>query len=558
MYLFDGVSAHPELETQDDDIFTFVWAAPDEEVWAVAQTGRKVSAPSTVRRYDGQQWTVVSDTPSERVDAFAAIDASHVFVAQGQTIRRFDGSQWREVYTLPAGAVRDCSFAKSDRGYCTGTNGFAAAWDGSTFVPVSGAPWSARAEILGAVVTELSDAVTFLYAEPKSNGPEHTCRAARLRGSTWTNYAASVSCYPSYDVPRKRVAHVVVGGSIYPIVAPDGQFGGSLLFDAEQETWRSVCGPALTFAVGGAQTRAGGAYGLLGTLVGSGSGQVALVPFGSTALDFKDLAVARDGTAWARSELSTACESVTDQLHRFEGSAWKSIPGPTFAVGGDGLAAVSQSELLTISTGSDEVVAWRDGEWSPLFPYPTGRAIWAAHGQDVWVGSATRDSFGHYDGTSFEVLRDQRGRQIEQVVATSDGDAWLIARGFTESDTNLHVYHYDHGSFEEWNLGLEREAVHVAARDRAHAWMSGSPAKAWDGSRWNALPFSASGVWARSEDEVWFSQGGDIVRWDGHTAERKYHGFVPIMHMTGSDTRGFAVGRGGLTIEYAEMPIAPH
>jgi hypothetical protein len=90
--------------------------------------------------------------------------------------------------------------------------------------------------------------------------------------------------------------------------------------------------------------------------------------------------------------------------------------------------------------------------------------------------------------------------------------------------------------------------------DPAHVYRSGYPAKAWDGAKWKELPFEANDVWARSASEVYFTDRGDIWKWDGAERARVFHGFIPITAISGSKDRGFAVGPGGLTLEFAAWP----
>jgi hypothetical protein len=90
--------------------------------------------------------------------------------------------------------------------------------------------------------------------------------------------------------------------------------------------------------------------------------------------------------------------------------------------------------------------------------------------------------------------------------------------------------------------------------DPKHVYRSGHPAKGWDGAKWNDLPFDANDVWARSPAEVFFTDRGDIWKWDGAKRTRVFHGFIPITAISGSKDRAFAVGPGGMTLEYAAWP----
>jgi hypothetical protein len=399
---------------------------------------------------------------------------------------------------------------------------------------------------------------TFFYGEPAALSEGNLlCRATKWSGGGFVPYQASRPCFARYSVSRKRTGHVVIGGQTFMLLAIDEQYGNALLFDAAKDELRELCGPVLTFSAGNANTRAAGKYGFLSTVIGVGGDQAALDPVGASNLDFDDLAVAPDGTPWARTKDSTACGSVSDRLVRFDKTAWKTVPAPQPALSGRGLAAFSFDRANTIFVAADALGEFEAGQWRERVKLESPWSLFAIRPDDVWIGGS-RDGFSHFDGVTLKVLQAPRGgRQIEQVVGTDPSTAFMVARGYTERDTNVHVYRYGDGELNEWNLGIEVAGwpTTIAALDTTHVWRSGSPAAFWDGARWKLLGFAASGVWARAADEVYFTSRGDVLRYDGAKLERVYHGFVPIGSIRGAKNRAFAVGPGGLTLEFGPLPV---
>lgn len=557
VYRFDGVTSKPVLEVEDTKTFSLIWVAPDEHVFAVAQSSRDRSAKSDIHHFDGKTWSKLAAVGSTAIMALHGLASNDVWAASATEIFHFDGNAWTSRATVPSGEIRGCAFSAPDQGYCVGTQGLALAWDGSEWKPLANVPWSVEAEVLGVDFEGYpKPRAMFAYAEPASlsNG-DHLCRAATYQG-TFTKFSAEIPCFVDGAEARRRVGHAIVGGPVFWLVAHEAT-GGGLVFDENANEWRSLCAPALAFSKGSANTRVGGRYGFLGTVIGKGSNQLAVDAFGGSDREFKDLSISNTGAAWARSESTTACASSSDVIQRFDGTAWRPVGGSQAVLSGHGLSALSFDVALTIASPISDTLSLHDSEgWRDVLDL-AGKNPWSLHARsetDVWIAS-NRDSFGHFDGTKLETLRPDRfGRQIEEIVALEQNEVWMLARGYTENDTSLHVYHYRDGKFDERELPPSRATVHLAAIDASHAWLSGAPASAWDGSKWRNLPFEADGVWARTADEVWFSRNGDIYRFDGKNATRQYRGHIPIMRIGGSADRGFAVGPGGLTIEFANWP----
>jgi hypothetical protein len=552
LYRFDGVRARLTLEIDDEKIFSLLWVGPDGEVWAGAQSSYRDEATTQLYRFDGERWQEIGDS-SKRVTSLTGVGGS-VWITSGAEIFRYQNGTLKRSFTADVGEPRACAFATPDSGFCVGTQGLAVAWDGTAWSPVSSRPWSAEAEVFGVELDPFDPRATFFYGEPIShpNG-SHACRIARSAGGAFTSYEASIPCFARFGVPRKRTGQVIVGGKTYMLLAPNPQYGGAFVYDLAGDEVRPLCGPVLAFSTGSAKTRVGGLFGLLATLVGSGGNQVALASLTGTSFDFDDLSVAPDGTAWARVEDTAACGSVTDRLVRFEEGAWRPVAGPQAAQSGRGLAAVSAERAYTFDLFRDLLLEHRSGTWTDGPEIEAPWTLFARRPDDVWIGGH-RDNFGHFDGKVFEAKkRGDRQRQVEQIVS-ADGDVWRVVRGVTSGDTDVRVVRWADGEETEWNLGIEMlgASVRIAALDRTHVWRSGSPAARWDGTRWKRLPFHANNVWARSADEVYFTDRGDIWRYDGKRRERVYHGFVPITAIDGSDTRAFAVGPGGLTLELAQ------
>jgi hypothetical protein len=549
LYRYDGVQARIALSVDEGSIVSLLALGPGGEVWAGAQVGYGDAATTTLHRYDGAAWHDVPG-PKTRVTSLAS-DGTSVWLTTDRAILRLVGGAFQTVYTAPTGTFRACTF-DAKHGYCVGTAGLAVAWDGAAWTPVAAPPWSAQAEVLGVEIDAFTRSDAFFYAEPmKTSTGSHRCTAARFTG-TFAPLAAGSPCFVDFDVARRRTGIVSAALRDYLLVAPQAQYGGALAFDPVDDAVRPLCGAVVTFATGLANTRAGGLYGLLATLVGAGGNQIALTSSRGSSTRFEDLAVAADGTAWARVEDTTACGTITDTLVRFEPDAtWGPVAGPQGAQSGRGLAATSRDRAYTIDLGRDVLLQHGAETWSEGPVVDGAWTLFAARSDDVWIGGVD-EQLGHFDGKTYrEVLPEGRRRQIEQIV-TAGADVWMIAQGVVAGDTDRHVVRWSAGKTTEWNVGLEQ--ARLAAVDATHVWRAGEPAQAWDGSDWKPLPFDASHVWARAADEVYFTDRGDIARWDGKRLERMHHGFIPIDAIAGSADRAFAVGRGGLTLELGRWP----
>lgn len=552
IYRFDGVRAELALQVEDTSFFSLLWVAPDGQVWAGAQSAYAADATTQLHHFDGKRWSKLGDA-SRRFTSIAGV-GSDVWFATEREILHLDGGDLVPSFTATKGALRACSFSAPDAGYCVGTAGLAVAWDGATWTDVAGAPWSASAEVFGVEVDALAEKTTFFYGEPLDhpNG-DHSCRAARLSGETFSAGQANRPCFPDSRIARKRTGKVFVGGRSFMLLAPNASYGGALVFDLDADTVGQLCGPVLAFSTGLANTRAGGLYGLLATLVGAGGNQIALDAASGSSLDFTDLSVAPDGTAWARVEDRTACGSVSDRLVRFEDGTFRPVAAPQGALSGRGLAAIAADRAYTIDLATDRLLVHAAGGWREGPELEEPWSLFASKVDDVWIGGV-RESFGHYDGEAFRSIEPPgRRRQVEQILAVGD-EVWMVQQGVVADDTDEHVVRYVNGARTEWNIGLQRSRVGLAALDASRVYRSGSPAQVWDGARWRSLGFDASGVWIRSPKEVYFTDRGDIWRWDGRRRELAYRGFIPITAIAGAQDRGFAVGPGGLTIELAEWP----
>lgn len=556
IYRFDGVRAKLALQVEDTSLFSLLWVTPDGQVWAGAQSSYEAGATTQLHHFDGTRWSKHGDA-SKRFTSIAGV-GSDVWFATEREILHLEGGALVPSFTVTKGALRACSFSAPDKGHCVGTAGLAVAWDGATWTDLAGVPWSAAAEVFGVEDDGFSKRTTFFYGEPLEhpNG-DHSCRAAQLSAGTLSAGQAQRPCFPDFRIARKRTGKVVVGGRTFMLLAPNASYGGALVFDLGADTLEQLCGPVLAFSTGLANTRAGGLYGLLATLVGSGGNQIALDAASGSSLDSVDLSVAPDGTAWARVEDRTACGSISDRLVRFEDGAFRPVAAPQGALSGRGLAAVAADRAYTIDLGTDRLFAYAAGGWREGPELEEPWSLFATKADDVWIGGA-RSSFGHYDGETFTSVEPPgRRRQVEQILAVGD-DVWMLQQGVVADDTDEHVVRYANGEITEWNIGLQRSRVRLAALDASRVYRSGSPAQVWDGTRWKSLGFDASGVWGRSPEEVYFTDRGDIWRWDGRRRELAYHGFIPITAIAGAKDRGFAVGPGGLTIELAEWPAEQH
>jgi hypothetical protein len=556
IYRYDGVKAKLAYSAGEESIVSLLWIAPDGQVWAGAQSGFGTKATTKLLHFDGTAWKEIA-VPKERITSITGVSAHDLWLTTDTKILRLRDGVLTTSLTSPGGAFRDCTFAADGtKGYCVGTAGLAMAWDGTAWSPLAGAPWTAAAEVFGVDLDSFDKSVAFFYGEPiKDDHGDHECHATRFAG-TFNTLTASTPCFVSFDVARKRAGHAIVSARNYLLFSEDENYGGALVFDPVQDKVDPLCGPVLAFSRGLANTRVGGRHGLLATITGSGGNQIALTSAKGSNTYFEDLAVAPDGTAWARTQDTTVCGSISDTLVRFEdNAAWQPVAGPQGAQSGRGLAAAASDRAFTFDQGRDVLMKHVSGTWVDGPTIEEGWSLFAARPDDVWIGGYN-GTFGHFDGKTYrELSTGKQSRQILQVVPAGK-ELWMVALGYVAADTHRHVVRYADGKTTEWDLGLYD--IRLSAVDATHVWMSGEPAQAWDGKEWKLLPFDASYVWARAIDEVYFTDRGDISRWNGKKLERVHHGFNPIMAIGGAGERGFAVGPGGLTIELGRWPNATH
>jgi hypothetical protein len=551
VYQFDGVDAHVAFQADDASIVGLLWAAASGEVWAGAQANYDPNATTQLYHGDGTTWSKVGNG-SERITSLTGI-GSDVWITTDQEIRHYENGAFAKSFATTKGAFRACAFPVPEQGYCVGTEGLAVVWDGKGWSPLANVPWSSSAIVFGVELDPWAKTSTFLYGEPLDDiHGDHTCKMARLSDGTFAASTASTPCFLSDAIARKRTGQASIGAHSFVLVAPEDDYGGTLVFDPGADSVQNLCGPALAFSRGLSNTRAGGLYGFLGTITGTGDNLLAFASQGSSNLDFRDLAVAPDGSAWARISDQTVCGSGSFQLVRFENGAWGPVAAPDGALSGESLSAVSRDIAYTIDLPTNKLLTFDSGHWvEGLELGDSPWSLFASKTDDVWVGGG-RGSLGHFDGKTFTTLEAGGGsRQVEQLLAVGD-DLWMVQRGFTADDTDFHLVRSSNGALSELDVGLD--TVRLSALDDNHIYACGLRARVWNGAKWTALSFGASGVWARSPEEVYFSDRGDIWRWDGHERTRVYHGVMPITAMVGSKDRAFAVGPGGLTIEFAEWP----
>lgn len=551
VYRFDGVRADVSLALDESRVVSLLWASPSGEVWAGAQSGWSATSTTEIHRWDGTAWKKIP-LGAERITSLTGA-GTDVWITTKSEIRRWNGASFVTSYVAPAGELRSCAFASATRGFCTGTAGLAVTWDGVAWTPMTSPPWTDADEVLGVELGPFDGVPVFFWARPAKgpNGEDAEVHVATWKTNAFQPRAAKVFSFTSFEVPRRRTSHAVVNARTSYLLAIEEQYGKALIWDPVDDVFRSLCGPVLAFSAGEAKTRVGGHDGLLATVVGSGDAQLALSTT-TPPFDPRDLSVAPGGAAWARIEDTTACGSVTDRLVRYQDGQWRDVAGPQSVQSGRGLAALAEDQAFTLTVVDGELVEQRAGAWSSRGAFDGAWSLSAKRPDDVWIGGY-HDELAHFDGKAITTVAPRGlGRQVEQVVA-DEGVVWMVARGYTQADTDVHVYRFADGKREAWNMGVESYGTHVAAVDGG-AWVSGSPAQAWDGTSFRALPFDASNVWARAKDEVYFTFGGDIFRWDGKTRTRVYHGFMPIRAIEGARERAFAVGNGGLTIELGSFP----
>ncbi len=556
IYRYDGVNAQLVFEAGEESVFSLLWAAPDGQVWAAAQSDDTKGATTQLYHFRAGEWRTVP-SPAKRIVSISGADPSNVWIATETEILRLRGEAFVNAFatTSGMGEFRECTFAAPDKGWCVGTLGLAVVWNGVTWTPATDVPWSAQAEVLGVELDPLlKTALLVVYAEPVYRGSrtdDHTCRLARFEDGKFITYESIKHCSLDFTIARRRTGSVQIGVQTYTLFTTSSR-GGAAMFD-RKGTLSSICGPVLAFSEtatsvkGDIKTLVGGFHGFLATMAGRGDNVLSLSSANDSNIDFVDLSVAADGTGWARVKNMTACDSVSDQLVRFD-NGWKAIPAPQHALSGRGLAAIGRDHAYTLA--GDSLLESNDGTWVAHHLLKGPWSLSAKIANDVWVGGG--GVFGHFDGSSVRVGTHRIRGSIEQILGV-DQDVWLLTRSSINAEARL--VRSSGEQVTEWDV--DKDGVTLSGIDASHVWRSGKPAAVWDGETWKPLGFDASSVWARTVDDVYFVNRGDISRWNGKTLERAFHGLIPIVRISGSLDRGFAVGPGGLTVEFARWPKAP-
>lgn len=556
IYRFDGVRAELAFSTGEKTVVSLLQALPNGEVWAGAQSSLKADATTQLYHFDGKQWSMHGGS-GERITSLASV-GTDLWLTTAREIRRYSNGKFVTSHTATNETFRACAFKSKDDGYCVGTHGLAVAWNGTSWTTVGNVPWTIAADVFGVEYSSWTSKPVFVYGEPidHPNG-DFGCRAARLSGGTFTTTTEALPCFAEMLTPRKRTGVTIAGFDELVLFAPDDSYGGSLVFDLDTGSTTPLCGPTLTFSRSDSKTRAAGFDGFLAVVKVSGGKQLALDSVNGSDIDFRDLSVGLDGTAWARTETTTSCGAISEQLVRYEDDRWTTVPAPSGANVGAGLAAVSYDRAYTVDLYRDVLLIHEGERWVDGPVIESAWSLTANAPDNVWVGGLL-ENFGRYDGATFTELHPVgRHRQAESI-AIAGNEVWMMQLGVVADDTDQHLVHWADGKVTETNLGTRYAGadIHVSAVDAAHVYVSGHPAMRWDGTKWNKLPFSANDVWMRSEDEVYFTDRGDIWRWDGSKRTLAFHGLMAITHIAGSKDRAFAVGSGGMTIIFQRWPDA--
>lgn len=576
---YDGAHAELVFAAQDESrIFSLMWAAPDGQIWAGAQRGLGDGATTQLVHLAAGKWTTMP-SPGKRVVSIAGLDASNVWIATETEILRLHEGVFRPVFTTTpdAGAFRQCTFPEPNKGFCVGTRGLAVAWDGASWQVLRGGPWSADAEIFGVEVDPepySGSGLLVFWGEPAPDGKKDVklCKVARFSHGEFDVFGGTYRSVARFDLARRRTSALYAKTRTYPILALARNevvtFGPRS--GPGEDSANAVYGPVLALGKPreGAELLVGGSHGLLASLrdvAGLGGYGLALTSPEAT-LDFTDLSVASDGAAWVRGVESLYRTSSMYRIGRFENGRWQIVAAPDNVVSGRGLAAVGRDrvytlpDLLKLAGGEASMAAYSGGTWTSRALTFDPRSLTAKGVDDLWI-AGRGGRLARMRGQEFSVQQVERTGAILQIFAAGD-DVWALVQREVFTDAGVHVsshlVRWSEGRVAEWELDKRdldnADEVSLSAVDASHVWRSGKPAAAWDGSTWQTLGFDASAVWARALDEVYFVQGGDISRWDGKALKRVYHGLIPISRISGSRERGFAVGPGGLTIEFARVP----
>jgi hypothetical protein len=190
---------------------------------------------------------------------------------------------------------------------------------------------------------------------------------------------------------------------------------------------------------------------------------------------FNAVATVAATDAWA---VGHTCYIMKTLVERWNGTAWKIVPSPSFMTGGDGIqnslngvAAVSPTNVWAVGfhTAANGafltlIEHWNGTVWSvTASPSPNSTAnilngVAATGPSDVWAvgyqnGGGSRPLIQHFNGTSWSTVPSPArpaGSVLNSVTAISPTNAWAV--GSSPAPTGAQVTLVEHWNGTSWSV----------------------------------------------------------------------------------------------------------
>ncbi|HEY3447817.1 MAG TPA: hypothetical protein VGK67_15785 [Myxococcales bacterium] len=522
-----------------------VWAAKDDEVWAVGAAG-------TLLRFDGKAWTRFSTKVATPLTALWGAGPESGWAVGPGALLRYDGKGWQKQEAL-AGATLLVWGTAADDVWAAGS--VLHHWDGTSWAAaaVDGA-WS--------VVALAGLSANDVWAVARNEEPTAKGQGLLLRfnGKAWTRSALPFAlAQASLAVISPKEAYLATDQGVL------ARFDG--------KAWKKVAD------------------------LGSGERPVLLaLPEGGVEVAGPGRKWGRfAGGAWTKSEadspalrgLWTATKQawgVGDRglIVRRSGQAWeRAIPGSD----GD-LRAVDGTGADDLWTVGDQGLALRrneKGEWRKVETGSKSRlnGVWAAGPDDVWIVGDS--DLLHWDGQAFASkwepamgpLKAVVGRGSKDVYVAGDngvrrfnGTVWQNVDAPAAYPLNALATTGDGAVWALGDGGMVRFDGHTwtevgASKENAPSVLFGGPygphvagkkgVWRYDGKGWASV---ISGVeitagWSASSDDVWaLAKGEEVRQWNGVGWRKMASGATGLSAVWSKTGEAFVVGEGGAILHY--------
>ncbi len=523
-----------------------VWAAADDEVWAVGAAG-------TLLRFDGKAWTRHATKVATPLTSIWGAGREAGWALGPGALLRYDGKGWRAQEPLP-GATLLLWGAAADDVWAAGRA--LHHWDGTAWTPaaVDGA-WSVVA------LTGLSGKDVWAVARSEEPAARGRGLLLRFNGKAWTKSALPFALsQASLSVASPKEAYLATDQGVL------ARFDG--------KAWKKVADlgagerPVLLALPGGGLELAGPGR-KLGQLAG---GKWTQADLDAPALRGVWAAAGQD--AWGVGDRGLVV--------RRKGQGWeRATPGSD----GDLLAVNGTGADALWAVGEAGLALRRDGEgrWRRVETGTRSRlnGVWAAAPDDVWiagdadllhwdgeafssrwepamgplkavVGLHARDVFvagdngvRHYNGTVWQSVDAPAVYPLDALAATRDGSVWALGEGG--------MVRFDGRAWSE--VGASRENAPTVLFGGSYGPHVAGRKGVWrhDGKAWASV---ISGVeivagWSGSSDDVWaLAKGEEVRQWNGVGWRKLSCGAGGLKAVWSKTGEAFVVGAGGAILHY--------